>query len=46
MGNLVISKSNLEFLKTLKKNNNREWFNNHKAQHDEYVKEPTLDFSK
>ena len=28
----AISKTTLDFLKELKKNNNREWFNDHKAE--------------
>lgn len=32
------------FLKQLKKNNNREWFLQHKTQYEDKVKEPLLDF--
>jgi len=40
----TISKSNYEFLKKLKQNNNRDWFNTHK---DEYLKQHqnTIDFA-
>ncbi|MGE0566534.1 MAG: DUF2461 domain-containing protein [Bacteroidia bacterium] len=34
MAKTVIKKESIDFLKTLSKNNNRDWFNNHK---DEYV---------
>ncbi len=33
-------KSGIDFLKKLKKNNNREWFQNHKDEYDENVKFP------
>ncbi len=36
MPNVQINKSNLEFLKLIKKNNNRDWFNAHKER---YLKE-------
>ena len=41
---MQISKTNLKFLKTLQKNNNREWFNQNK---DWYLKEHqnTIDFA-
>ncbi len=32
------------FLKKLKKNNNREWFNTHKSDYEEYVKYPMRSF--
>lgn len=35
MASVVIKKESLDFLKTLSKNNNRDWFNNHK---DRYLK--------
>jgi uncharacterized protein (TIGR02453 family) len=35
MSNFIIQKSTLEFLKKLSKNNNREWFNDHKDQYQE-----------
>ena len=34
----------IPFLKTLKKNNNREWFNEHKDQYEQMVREPALLF--
>lgn len=33
----------LKFLKALRKNNNREWFNEHKADYEALVREPALD---
>ena len=30
----------IKFLKQLKKNNNREWFNKHKSDYEDYVKLP------
>ncbi len=34
----------IEFLKKLKKNNNREWFNKHKPEYEEFVKLPMQSF--
>lgn len=34
----------LEFFKTLAKNNNREWFNEHKSDYQQHVVHPLLDF--
>lgn len=33
MSNAILTKSNLDFLKLLKKNNNRDWFNAHKERY-------------
>jgi len=33
-------KEGIDFLKKLRRNNNREWFNTHKAEYEEYVKFP------
>src|SRR5689334_2474651 len=33
MASIVIKKETFDFLKTLSKNNNRDWFNNHKEQY-------------
>ncbi len=38
------SAATMKFLKNLKKNNNREWFNDHKADYETLVREPALDF--
>ena len=40
----MFSKKTFEFLAQLDKNNNRDWFNDHKSQYEEYVREPALDF--
>jgi len=40
----MFSKKTFEFLAQLEKNNNRDWFNDHKSQYEEYVREPALDF--
>ncbi|MHA1207125.1 MAG: DUF2461 family protein, partial [Candidatus Hodarchaeales archaeon] len=34
----------LEFLTNLKLNNNREWFNRHKKQYQEFILEPAKSF--
>ena len=34
----------LTFLRTLKRNNRREWFNAHKDEYDAYVRQPMLAF--
>ncbi|MPS65822.1 MAG: TIGR02453 family protein [Chryseobacterium sp.] len=39
-------KKNFEFLKQLEKNNNREWFSQHKAEYDSVVKENKTLFNK
>lgn len=39
-------KKTFEFLKQLKKNNNREWFSQHKAEYDAVVKENKVFFNK
>src|SRR5215471_16175800 len=36
-------KESLQFLRNLKRNNNREWFLAHKAIYEQYVKQPTSD---
>src|SRR5262252_5296237 len=33
-------KESLQFLRSLKRNNNREWFNRHKTEYETYVKRP------
>ena len=33
MGKIVVKKNSIKFLKTLSKNNDREWFNNHKEKY-------------
>jgi uncharacterized protein (TIGR02453 family) len=38
--------SGLQFLADLSQNNNREWFNEHKAQYLEYIVEPSKEFIK
>ena len=35
MSSIVIKKESIDFLKTLSKNNNRDWFNNHKDKYTE-----------
>lgn len=40
----MFSKKTFEFLALLEQNNNREWFNAHKGNYEEYVREPALDF--
>lgn len=42
MGNTYISSALVEFLKALKENNNRDWFNTNKNRYVEYVREPLL----
>ena len=37
-------KEGIRFLKRLKKNNNREWFNNHKSEYEDFVKLPMQSF--
>ena len=41
-----ISKSSNTFLKALAKNNNREWFAEHKSEFKEYLKEYRLRFKR
>jgi uncharacterized protein (TIGR02453 family) len=36
-------KESLQFLRTLKRNNNREWFQEHKSIYENYVKRPLMD---
>jgi uncharacterized protein (TIGR02453 family) len=36
-------KEGLQFLRTLKRNNNREWFQKHKSNYEEHVKQPMAD---
>lgn len=43
MGNAVIQKSTLDFLKRLAKNNNRDWFNTHKDQY-QHAQENAIQF--
>ncbi|MEL0641136.1 DUF2461 family protein [Pseudoalteromonas aliena] len=38
----MFSKKTFEFLAQLDQNNNRDWFNDHKSQYEEYVREPAL----
>ncbi|WIO73544.1 DUF2461 domain-containing protein [Porticoccaceae bacterium LTM1] len=38
------SPATIQFLKDLKKNNEREWFNGHKDDYESLVREPALDF--
>lgn len=38
------SKSSIKFLESLKENNNREWFNENKAEYEALIREPALDF--
>ncbi|GAA61161.1 hypothetical protein P20652_3037 [Pseudoalteromonas sp. BSi20652] len=42
----MFSKKTFEFLTQLNQNNNRDRFNDHKSQYEEYVKEPALDFNR
>ena len=36
-------KEGLQFLRLLKRNNNREWFQEHKGIYEEYVRKPMTD---
>ncbi|MDX1315878.1 MAG: DUF2461 domain-containing protein, partial [Eudoraea sp.] len=44
MSSSVITKDTMGFLKALKKNNNREWFNENKSRYTKSVKEPFEQF--
>ena len=36
-------KEGLQFLRSLKRNNNREWFQKHKSIYEQHVKQPMTD---
>ena len=44
MANPYFTKELFTFLRQLKKNNNRDWFNDNKKRYEEHLKEPLLDF--
>src|SRR5262245_13677571 len=39
----VFPQSGLAFLRKLKKNNNREWFHEHKSDYEEHVRQPMVE---
>ncbi len=39
----VFSKETLQFLRSLKRNNNREWFQKHRCNYEQHVKQPMAD---
>jgi uncharacterized protein (TIGR02453 family) len=39
----VFSKETLKFLRSLKRNNNREWFQKHRCNYEQHVKQPMAD---
>lgn len=41
---MPFSTDTIKFLKQLKKNNNRDWFNQNKDRYETYVREPSLEF--
>ena len=44
MANRYFTEDSLNFLKQLDKNNNREWFEQHKQEYEDRVRSPALDF--
>ena len=44
MASNYFTKASLDFLKQLDKNNNRDWFNEHKQEYEDRVRSPALDF--
>ena len=44
MANRYFTEDSLKFLKQLDKNNNREWFEQHKQEYEDRVRSPALDF--
>lgn len=44
MANRYFTQASFEFLKKLDKNNNREWFSDHKQEYEDKVRSPALDF--
>jgi uncharacterized protein (TIGR02453 family) len=44
MANRYFNESSLQFLKRLEKNNNRDWFQQHKQEYEDLVRSPALDF--
>ncbi|MEJ2108136.1 MAG: DUF2461 family protein [Acidiferrobacteraceae bacterium] len=44
MANRYFTEASLEFLKRLEKNNNRDWFREHKQDYEDLVRSPALDF--
>jgi uncharacterized protein (TIGR02453 family) len=44
MATRYFSRASLNFLANLEKNNNRDWFNEHKQEYEDIVRTPALDF--
>ena len=44
MPNRYFTQASFDFLKNLDRNNNREWFNDHKQEYEDKVRGPALDF--
>jgi len=44
MANKYFTEASLKFLSRLDKNNNRDWFNQHKQEYEDLVRTPALDF--
>jgi len=44
MANTYFTQSSFKFLKNLDKNNNREWFQEHKQNYEDKIRTPALDF--
>jgi len=44
MANKYFTEASLKFLSRLDKNNNRDWFNQHKQEYEDLVRSPALDF--
>jgi uncharacterized protein (TIGR02453 family) len=44
MANRYFTEASLKFLKRLEKNNNRDWFREHKQDYEDLVRSPALDF--
>jgi len=44
MANRYFTEASLKFLRRLEKNNNREWFAQHKQEYEDRVRSPALDF--
>jgi len=44
MANQYFTEASLKFLSRLDKNNNRDWFNQHKQEYEDLVRTPALDF--
>ena len=44
MANQYFTTQSMSFLRQLRKNNNRDWFNEHKAEYEALIRSPALKF--